>query len=109
MGDDNCPVCGSQHYYDYTFSLSPIKEGKMCCECGYSDIRTYHEKNGNAIPKTLSEYCGIPCDLCAMVFETKGECPQGIEPCGGENHWKLLLERIESNGTAKHRQAERMW
>ena len=102
MSEDNCPVCGSQQYYDYTFGISPYKEGKTCCECGYSALRPYQDTKVDVIPMMLSEYCAIPCDLCSKVFGTKGDCPPNIEPCGGEKHWKLLLERIESDGTAKY-------
>lgn len=107
MSGDNCPVCGSKRYYDQ-YAFYPEK-GKMCCDCGYECFNTHTDRKASIIPQMLSDYCGIPCDLCSKVFGTKGECPQGVEPCGGEKHWKLLLERIESNGTAQYRQAERMW
>ena len=52
----------------------------------------------NKVAKELSEYYGIPCDLCNKYFDTQHNCfiPK-VETCGNEIHWKMLLERILKN------------
>lgn len=49
------------------------------------------------ISNELCEYFFIPCDLCHKYFNKEGACPECVEKCNGEHHWKLLLERICSN------------
>lgn len=96
-----CPVCGSD-LIEMVYPTYPPKHGVECFNCGYKEV-TYTDmirkvpfkSEKRSVPKELSEWFCIPCDLCHKYFNK--DCPEEVETCNSEDHWRLLIERIVEN------------
>ena len=97
MSDYECPVCGEPIYEAYMGSVTDMKTYNACFKCGWKEeIKPFKLLKPNKLSKALCEHFCIPCDMCQKYFKAKSWCPEEIDKCNGERHWKLLLERINS-------------
>lgn len=110
MDEIRCPMCGNTDLKSIIDIYPPVHKLK-CINCDslfnesyyfkQMDDSTHTEYDNNkeiqVISKELSEYFGIPCNLCNKYFKpTNSECP--VEKCGGNEHWKMLLTKICQSG-----------
>lgn len=101
---ETCPKCGHD-LVDICQTIYPPKYGKLCFKCGWKSdpeqeemIRIpYKGSSKEKLAEELSEYFGIPCNLCNKYFEKDGSCPRDIDWCNSKEHWELLIERIKND------------
>lgn len=99
-----CPVCGKD-LVEMCYPTYPPQYGVECFNCGFKEDThretiervPFKSKKTSHLATTLSEYCGIPCDLCNKYFCNDGNCPEGIKNCGEAYHWHMLIERINKD------------